>query len=111
MADKKARAGEFFQEQIRKFTRVELVFYGSVVLTALVLAVSVIFLQTKLLQIQQDMTVINSQINEKQTQLNDAKQEVNELGREKRLSELASSQGMTQQNGNLRKATASSSSE
>ncbi|KXT74553.1 hypothetical protein STRDD10_00841 [Streptococcus sp. DD10] len=57
------------------------------------------------------MTVINSQINEKQTELNDAKQEVNELGREKRLAELASSQNMTQQNGNLKKATPSSSTE
>lgn len=111
MADRRARAGEFLQERIRKFTRVELVFYGSVIATAIVLAISVIFMQTQLLQVQQDMTDINSQINEKQTQLNDAKQEVNELGREKRLSELASSQGMTQQNGNMRKATTSSSSE
>ena len=112
MAERKREsAGQFVQRQIRQFTRVEKAFYGSVVATAIILAVCIVFMQTKLLQVQQDMTDINSQINEKQTQLNDAKQEVNELGREKRLAELASSQKMTQQNGNLKKATPSSSTE
>lgn len=112
MAEKKREsAAQMIQRQISQFTRVEKAFYGSIVLTAIILAVCIVFMQTKLLQVQQDMTEINSQINQKQTQLNDAKQEVNELGRKSRLAELASSQSMTQQNGNLRKATPSSSTE
>lgn len=112
MAEKKREsASQLIQRQIRQFTRVEKAFYGSIVLTAVILAVCIVFMQTKILQVQQEMTDINSRINEKQTQLNDAKQEVNELGREKRLAELASSQKMTQQNGNLKKATPSSDME
>ena len=61
-------------------------------------------MQTKLLQVQRDLTTVNSKIEAKRTELDDAKQEVNELIRSERLSKLASSQEMTQNNENIRTA-------
>ena len=92
------------QERVKTFTRIEKAFYGSIVVTAVILAISVIFMQTKLLQIQQDLTSLNTKVEAKETQLNEAKQKVNELNRYERLAELASSQEMTLQNGNLKTA-------
>ena len=88
------------QERIRKFSRVEKAFYGSIILTAIILAVSIVFMQTKLLQVNHDLTEINAQIESEQAELDDIKQEVNELTRYERLSQLASSQDMKLQKGN-----------
>ena len=66
---------------MRKFSRVEKAFYGSIVLTAIILAVSIVFMQTKLLQVDRDLTEVNTQIEAEQTELADIKQEVNELTR------------------------------
>ena len=89
-----------FQKRIRKFSRVEKAFYGSIILTAIILAVSIVFMQTKLLQVNHDLTEINAQIESEQAELDDIKQEVNELTRYERLSQLASSQDMKLQKGN-----------
>ena len=50
------------QIRIRKFSRVEKAFYGSIILTAIILAVSIVFMQTKLLQVNHDLTEVNAQI-------------------------------------------------
>ena len=96
--------GQQLQSRIKKFTRIEKAFYASIILTAIIIAVSVVFMQTKLLQVQRDLTTVNSKIEAKRTELDDAKQEVNELIRSERLSKLASSQEMTQNNENIRTA-------
>ena len=98
------------QDQMRKFSRVEKAFYGSIVLTAIILAVSIVFMQTKLLQVDRDLTEVNTQIEAEQTELADIKQEVNELTRYERLSQLASSQDMKRQKGN-RKTVSSTDEE
>ncbi|MBP2623477.1 cell division protein FtsL [Streptococcus oricebi] len=90
--------------RIRRFSRIEKAFYGSIVLTAVIIAVSIIFMQTRMLQVQRDLAELNTKVEGKQTELNDAKQEVNELTRKERLSSLASSQEMTIQNGNVKTA-------
>ena len=100
MATRTRTTGQILQARIQKFSRVEKAFYGAIVLTAVILATSVVFMQTKLLQVQRDLTTVNSKIEE----LDDAKQEVNELIRSERLSKLASSQEMTQNNENIRTA-------
>lgn len=88
------------QKRIRKFSRVEKAFYGSIILTAIILAVSIVFMQTKLLQVNHDLTEVNAQIESEQAELDNIKQEVNELTRYERLSQLASSQDMKLQKGN-----------
>lgn len=90
------------QARIRKFSRIEKAFYGSIIATALIVAISIVFMQTRLLQVQNDLTNLNTELEAKQTELDDAKQEVNELTRADRLSKLAQSQEMKRNNENIR---------
>ncbi len=41
-------------------------FYGSIILTAIILAVSIVFMQTKLLQVNHDLIEVNAQIESEQ---------------------------------------------
>ncbi|MGZ7204826.1 cell division protein FtsL, partial [Streptococcus pyogenes] len=43
------------EDKIKTFTRVEKAFYGSIVISGLILAIGIVFMQTKLLQVQSDM--------------------------------------------------------
>ena len=104
MVEKKETTSLFLQKLIKKFSRVEKAFYLSIAFTALVLALSIIFMQTRLLQVQNDLTKINAQIEEKKTELDDAKQEVNELLRAERLKEIANSKDLKLNNENIRSA-------
>ena len=104
MVDKRETTSQLLQARIKRFSRVEKVFYLSIAFTALVLAVSIIFMQTRLLQVQSDLTKINAQIEEKKTELDDAKQEVNELIRSERLTGIADSQELQLNNENIRSA-------
>ncbi|VRB54900.1 cell division protein FtsL [Streptococcus pneumoniae] len=102
MVDKKETTSQFLQSRIKKFSRVEKAFYFSIAVTTLIVAISIIFMQTKLLQVQNDLTKINAQIEEKKTELDDAKQEVNELLRAERLKEIANSHDLQLNNENIR---------
>ena len=83
---------QLLQDRFRRFSRVEKAFYGSIVLTAVILAIS----------------IVNTELEAKKTELADVRQEVNELTRYDRLSQLASSQGMKLQKENRKTVSASS---
>ena len=53
------------QKRIKTFTRLEKAFYGAIIITAITLAVSIIYLQSRSLQIQQEISHLNSQINDR----------------------------------------------
>lgn len=89
---------QVISEKIKTFTRVEKAFYGSIVLTGLILAVGIIFMQTRLLQVQSDMARVNQEINAKQVEIDDAKQAATELVRADRLMELAKEAGLAYNN-------------
>ncbi|HEL1573478.1 TPA: cell division protein FtsL [Streptococcus suis] len=88
-------------DKIRTFTRVEKTFYSSIVLSGLALAIGIIFMQTRLLQLQSSMAKVNQDISQKQIEINDAKQAVNELTRSARLMEIAEKAGLTFNNDNI----------
>ncbi|HEL2386699.1 cell division protein FtsL [Streptococcus suis] len=88
-------------DKIRTFTRVEKAFYSSIVLSGLALAIGIIFMQTRLLQLQSSMAKVNQDISQKQIEINDAKQAVNELTRSARLMEIAEKVGLTFNNDNI----------
>ncbi|HGO8536544.1 cell division protein FtsL [Streptococcus suis] len=88
-------------DKIRTFTRVEKAFYSSIVLSGLALAIGIIFMQTRLLQLQSGMAKVNQDISQKQIEINDAKQAVNELTRSDRLMEIAEKAGLTFNNDNI----------
>ena len=96
---------QILQDHFRRFSRVEKAFYGSIVLTG---AISIVFMQTRILQVQNQLTDLNTELETKKTELADVRQEVNELTRYDRLSKLASSQGMKLQKENRKTVSASS---
>lgn len=91
------------QAHIRTLSRIEKAFYASIVVTAVMMAVSIVYLQSRMLQVQQEVTRLTRQIDEKETELNDAKQEVNELNRFDRLSKIAEEAGLKIQHANIGK--------
>ncbi|HEL1907464.1 TPA: cell division protein FtsL [Streptococcus suis] len=88
-------------DKIKTFTRVEKAFYSSIVISGLALAVGIIFMQARLLQVQSDLAKVNQDISQKQIEINDAKQAVNELTRSARLMEIAEKAGLTFNNDNI----------
>ncbi|MBS0686012.1 cell division protein FtsL [Streptococcus suis] len=88
-------------DKIRTFTRVEKAFYSSIVLSGLALAIGIIFMQTRLLQLQSGMAKINQDISQKQIEINDSKQAINELTRSARLMEIAEKAGLSFNNDNI----------
>lgn len=90
------------KRHIRKFSRVEKAFYGSIIITAITMAVSIIYLQSRNLQVQQQITDLNSQITEVQTDYDNAKQEVNELSSRDRVEQIAQNAGLTSQQDNIK---------
>lgn len=90
------------KRRIRKFSRIEKVFYGSIILTAITMAVSIIYLQSRNLQVQQEITNLNTQISDMQTDYDNAKQEVNELTSRDRIEQIAGNAGLTSQQDNIK---------
>lgn len=90
------------KRRIRKFSRIEKVFYGAIILTAITMAVSIIYLQSRNLQVQQEITNLNSQISNMQTDYDNAKQEVNELTSRDRIEQIAGNAGLTSQQDNIK---------
>ncbi|HEL2323428.1 TPA: cell division protein FtsL [Streptococcus suis] len=88
-------------DKIKTFTRVEKAFYSSIVISGLALAVGIIFMQARLLQVQSDLAKVNQDISQKQVELNDSKQAKNELTRSARLMEIAEKAGLSFNNDNI----------
>ncbi|KKC20850.1 MULTISPECIES: cell division protein FtsL [Streptococcus] len=91
------------QKRIRTFSRIEKAFYATIIITAISMAVSIIYLQSRKLQLQQDITSLNSQISDQKIELNNAKQEVNELSRRDRIVDIAGKAGLSNRNENIKK--------
>ena len=70
---------QILQDRFRRFSRVEKAFYGSIVLTAVILAISIVFMQTRILQVQSELTDLNTEppIEETLEALNDVVKAVN----------------------------------
>ena len=66
------------------------------------MAISIIYLQSRNLQVQQQITDLNSQITEVQTNYDNAKQEVNELSSRDRVEQIAQNAGLTSQQDNIK---------
>ncbi|MGT2683176.1 cell division protein FtsL [Streptococcus porci] len=102
--DKRQEAlSQILQRRIRQFTRLEKAFYGTVILTAIVMAISLIYLQSRNLQLQQTISELNGELNLKQTEYNNAKQEVNELLQRERIIKAAEEAGLVPRSENIQK--------
>ncbi|HIZ67110.1 cell division protein FtsL [Streptococcus alactolyticus] len=90
------------RKRMRTFNRIEKVFYGTVILTAIIMAISIVYLQSRNLEVQQEITNLNSQISDVQTEYNNAKQEVNELTSRDRIQKIAGQEGLSSQQNNIK---------
>ncbi len=88
------------KQRIKTFSRMEKAFYSSIVLTALVMATGIIYMQSNLLQVQSQMTKLQAEIDVEELDLENAKQEINELTRYNRLMDIAEEAGLTFQTDN-----------
>ncbi|MGT2742354.1 cell division protein FtsL [Streptococcus plurextorum] len=89
-ADKQQEAlTQMVQRRFRQFTRLEKVFYATIIISAITMAISLIYLQSKNLQLQQVISELNGSLNTQQTEYNNAKQEVNELLQRERVIKIA----------------------
>ena len=86
--------------RIKTFSRVEKVFYTSIVFSAIVLAIGIIFMQTRLQQVRLEMAAVTQQNESKQTEIDEAEQAISELGSYARLMELAKKSKLTFNNQN-----------
>jgi len=56
MAERIEKTSQLLQTKFKGFSRVEKAFYVSIAATMIILAISVVFMQTKLLQVQNELT-------------------------------------------------------
>ncbi|MFC5632056.1 MULTISPECIES: cell division protein FtsL [Streptococcus] len=91
------------QRRFRQFTRLEKAFYGTIILTAIVMAISLIYIQSRNLQLQQTISELNGELNLKQTEYNNAKQEVNELLQRERIIKVAEEAGLVPRSENIQR--------
>ena len=80
------------KNHIRFMTRMEKAFYSAIILTAIVLSISVVFLQGRNQAIKQQITDLNR----------NAKQAVNELTNSDRIKEIANKAGLSINNDSIR---------
>lgn len=86
--------------RLKRFSRVEKAFYGSIVLSGILLAIGIIFFQTRLQQVRIEMADLSSETNAKQVELDEAKQTINELASYAHLMEIAKKAKLTNNNEN-----------
>ena len=79
------------RNHIRFMTRMEKAFYSAIVLTAIVMSISVVYLQG-----------CNQAIKNQITELNNAKQAVNELTNSDRIKEIATKAGLSINNDSIK---------
>lgn len=91
------------QKRIKTFSRIERGFYLVLLVTAITMAISIVYLQSRLLQVQQEVTQLNRDINVKKTELNNAKQEISDMIRMERITEAAQEAGLSPQYDNVKK--------
>lgn len=90
------------RNHIRFMTRMEKAFYSTIVLTAIVMSIAVVFLQGRNQAIKQQITDLNSKISDEKTELNNAKQAVNELTNSDRIKEIANKAGLSINNDSIK---------
>ena len=74
-----------------------------VIISVLTLAILTINIRTNISQVEHDISLIQSDINEKTTQAEQLEQEKNELSKTERIQKIAEDNGLSIDDGNLRK--------
>ena len=98
-------APELLTRKFKKLSNVEKVFYLSVIVTAIVLAIGMVFVRTKIIEVEQNTLTIQAEVTTKEDQLKAYDQQINELMTDDRVAKQASDSGLKMNNDNVIKAT------
>ncbi|MGO2314630.1 MAG: septum formation initiator family protein [Pseudolactococcus laudensis] len=98
-------APELLTRKFKKLSNVEKVFYLSVIVTAIVLAIGMVFVRTKIIEVEQNTLTIQAEVSTKEDQLKAYDQQINELMGDDRVMKQARDSGLKQNNDNVIKAT------
>ena len=105
LIDKNSLAPEVLANRFKKFSGVEKVFYLSLVFAALVMAIGLLFIQTKTYEVENRTVQLNAEntvLSEKNTEYN---QQISDMTSNGTLSNSAISAGMTRNYNDVLKAT------
>ena len=105
LIDTNSLAPEVLASKFRKFSGVEKVFYLTMVVAALVLAVGLLYVKTKTLEVQNNTMDLKTQIAQQTTQNSEYDQQILDLASPNRVMDAANKAGMKQDFSNILKAT------
>lgn len=103
--DKESLAPEVLASKFKKFSAVEKVFYLSIVFAALVIAIGLLYIKTKTLEIEGNTVNINTQISQQQNKNTEYDQQISDLTSNGTVVNSATKAGMTNNYSNVLKAT------
>ncbi|RZI48493.1 cell division protein FtsL [Lactococcus kimchii] len=105
LIDTDSLAPEVLASKFKKFSGVEKVFYLAMVVSALVLAVGLLYVKTKTLEVQGSTMNYKSKISQQTTKKAEYDQQILDLTAGTRVVDSANQAGMTQNPSNVLKAT------
>lgn len=105
LIDKDSLAPEVLASKFKRISGVEKIFYVSLVFAALVIAVGLLYIKTKTLEIEGNTVSLNTKITQQQEKITEYDQQITDLGSGNRLSDVATKAGMSQNFSNVLKAT------
>ncbi|OFI49391.1 cell division protein FtsL [Floricoccus tropicus] len=90
---------------LNKMSKIEKTFYLVVIFTAVIIAIGTVFVRTKVMQSEQNLTNIQYEIEQKKTRHEELDQQIQELSRSERVTKIAEKNNLRSNNKNIRKAT------
>lgn len=90
---------------ISKMSKIEKSFYLVVIFTAIIIAIGTVFVRTKVMQTEQNLTDVQYEIDNKKTRHEELDQQIQELSRSERVIKIAEDNNLRSNNKNIRKAT------
>lgn len=98
-------APELLKRKFRNLVFVEKCFYLSIIFSVIVLAISMVYVRTKIIEVEQDTLDIQSQVSDKQDQMKMYDQKINELMSSDRVTKQANDNGIKSNPNNVMKAS------
>jgi len=89
--------------RLKSISTLEKLIAAFVIISVLTLAILTINIRTNISQVEHDISLIQSDINEKTTQAEQLEQDKNELSKTERIQKIAEDNGLSIDDGNLRK--------
>ncbi|OFI47836.1 cell division protein FtsL [Floricoccus penangensis] len=90
---------------MNKMTKIEKSFYLVIIFTAIIIAIGTVFVRTKVMQTEQNLSDVQYEIDKKKTRHEELDQQIQELSRSERVIKIAENNNLRSNNKNIRKAT------